>query len=77
MKLKEDEFLDILRKKAAEQRAVIDSGILPEWASFVGVWFGVNPWRVLCVLSVFVYLFCRFLFGMGFREFILRLFGGL
>lgn len=72
----EQKFLEILEKKSQEERKVVESGILPEWASIVGFWLGVHPWRVLVPVSGLLYLGMRAYYGVYLRELILALFGG-
>lgn len=76
MRVTEREFLQILEKKATEQRKLIKSGILPSWLSFVGEWLGVHPWRVVVPMAALVYVGLRMMGGELIREFVLGVFGG-
>ncbi len=73
---RESEFLEILEKKAKEQRRLVASQILPPWAAGLGVWLAVNPWRVLAPVAGFLYVLLRAAMGVGFRDFVLGIFGG-
>lgn len=75
MKKTEREFLEVLERKAQEQRRLVGSEILPEWASRLGIWLGVNPWRVIVPLSFFIALSLYGVWGERFLEFSLFLFG--
>lgn len=76
MKKTEREFLEVLESKAQKQRRVVESGILPSWASAFGNWMGFNPWRLIIPMSFVFYVLLRILFGMYFRELMLGVFGG-
>lgn len=72
----ENEFLQQLEGKAREQRKLLGTEIVPEWARGVADWLAINPWRVLIPVSGVVYMSLRLGGGVGWREFILGLFGG-
>ena len=76
MKMKEREFLKLLEARAEEVKQLRETGILPDWAGFLGEWLGVNPWRVIGLAAVAVYAGLRLGFGVGLREGVLKLFGG-
>ncbi len=76
MKMKEREFLKLLEARAEEVRQLRETGILPDWAGFLGEWLGVNPWRVIGLVAVVVYVGLRLVLGEGFREGVLKIFGG-
>ncbi len=76
MKMKETDFIDLLVKKAKENERLVKSGVLPEWAAFLGEWLGVNPWRVIGLAAIVVYVGLRLVLGEGFREGVLKIFGG-
>lgn len=69
-------FIAILEGKAKLQRKLLDTEIMPSWAKGIGGWLTVNPWRVIIPLSVIGYVILRIIGGIGFREFVLGLFGG-
>lgn len=75
-KLSEREFLQLLESKAEEERRVLDTEIMPQWARGVGEWLVVKPWRVMVPLSGITYYVLRITLGVELREFILGLFGG-
>lgn len=72
----ERKFLEILEEKAQEERRVMESGVLPQWAAGVGLWLAIHPWRVIIPISGLIYLSSRLYYGSQMREFILALFGG-
>lgn len=72
----ETEFLKVIEKKAIEERRILDTELLPNWAKGVGEWLVVNPWRVMVPLASFSYLVVRAIYGTRLRELILGLFGG-
>jgi len=76
MKKTEREFLELLERKAREDSFLVQGGLFPRWASFVGEWLGVNPWRVIVPFSIIVYLFARVMFGEVVREAFLAIYGG-
>lgn len=69
-------FIEILEKKAIENRRLVGTEIMPDWARGLGDWLVVNPWRVLVPVAIFAYSVLRITSGSNFREFILGLFGG-
>lgn len=69
-------FIKLLEKKAEEQRRVVQTELIPQWAKGLGNWFAVNPWRVIVPAASIVYVVWRIAYGEQFRELILGLFGG-
>ncbi len=76
MKMKETDFLELLESRAKEIHWIHESGILPDWASFLGRWLGENPWRVLGLAATVIYGLGRWWLGENWREGILAIFGG-
>lgn len=74
--MQESEFIRNLEKKAREQRRLVESEILPDWAKGVGEWLVVNPWRVIMPMALLAYGLWRIAYGEGAREMILGIFGG-
>ncbi len=74
--MKEVDFLSELENKAQEQKNLVKTEIMPDWAKGVGGWLTVNPWRVIVPLSVLGYVMFRIMGGGVLREFVLGLFGG-
>lgn len=74
--MKEVDFLTELENKAKEQKKLVKTEIMPDWAKGIGGWLTVNPWRVIVPLSALGYLMFRMVGGSGLREFVLGLFGG-
>lgn len=74
--MKEINFIQELEKKAGEQKRLLETEILPDWAKGAGEWLVVNPWRVLVPLASIMYLVSRIMYGERLREMILALFGG-
>lgn len=72
----EAEFLKVIEKKAVEERKILNTELMPNWARGVGEWLVVNPWRVMVPISVLVYGLWRMVYGLEARELILGLFGG-
>ena len=76
MKMTEKEFLELLKRKTREAKLVAESGVLPDWLAFLGRWLGENPWRVIGLMAMVVCGLGRWIGGAGFREGMLRIFGG-
>ncbi len=74
--MKESSFIAALEKRAELQKKLINTEIIPDWAKGMGNWLATNPWRVVVPVAVIVYLLVRLMGGVGYREFILGLFGG-
>jgi hypothetical protein len=72
----ENSFILQLEQKAKEQKLLVKTEIMPEWAKGIGGWLTVNPWRVIIPISALAYCILRTAYGYGFREFVLGLFGG-
>jgi hypothetical protein len=72
----EHDFIQELESRAAAERRVVETEMLPLWARGIGEWLVVNPWRVLVPSAGLMYLVLRILLGGSFRELVLRLFGG-
>lgn len=72
----ESSFIIELEKKSREQRKLAETELIPNWARGIGDWLVENPWRVLIPTAGVFYIFLRMIFGSGYREFILGLFGG-
>lgn len=72
----EKEFLELLEKKASEEKRILATEIMPSWARGMGEWLVVNPWRVMVPLAVCLYLVMRVTYGTRLRELILGIFGG-
>lgn len=69
-------FIEMLEKKAIENRRLIATEMLPSWARKIGDWLVVNPWRVIVPGAGITYCVLRITLGAGLREFVLGLFGG-
>jgi hypothetical protein len=74
--MKESNFIAELEKRAQLQKKLVNTEIIPGWAKGMGNWLATNPWRVVMPIAVVVYLVLRVIGGVGYREFILGLFGG-
>lgn len=74
--MKESSFIAELEKRATIQKKLVNTEIIPNWAKGIGVWLATNPWRVVMPIAVIVYMVLRIIGGIGYREFILGLFGG-
>jgi len=74
--MKESEFLKQLESRAVEQRKLLGTEIIPEWARGMADWLAVHPWRVLIPISCITYYVLRIMLGTQYREWILGLFGG-
>lgn len=72
----ESNFIKELENKAAEQRRLAQTELIPAWAKGLGGWLAVNPWRVIIPLSATIYILSRLLFGHAFVQLMLRMFGG-
>lgn len=72
----EKEFLELLEKKASEEKKILATEIMPSWAKGMGEWLVVNPWRVMVPFACILYLVFRIVYGQMFREIILGIFGG-
>jgi len=69
-------FLQELEARGNEERRILKTEVLPEWARGLGEWLVVNPWRVLIPISLFLYGLLRVVAGPGFITLVLKLFGG-
>ena len=74
--MKESSFIAELEKRAESQKRLVNTEIIPDWARGMGDWLVINPWRVVVPIAVILYVLIRVLGGVGYREFILGLFGG-
>lgn len=72
----ENSFIKELESRAVEQQRLVQTELIPGWARGLGGWLAVNPWRVLVPVAGIVYGVLRIGYGVGFRDFILGLFGG-
>jgi len=72
----EAKFIAELEQKAKEQQRLTQTELMPRWARRMGGWLAINPWRVIIPISLIVYSSWRIVGGVGYREFILGLFGG-
>jgi len=69
-------FIANLEQRVKEQRKLVETEMIPEWAKGLGDWMAVNPWRLVIPVASIVYLVFRIGYGEQYREFILGLFGG-
>lgn len=69
-------FIQQLEDKAREQQMIVQTELIPDWAKGLGGWLAVNPWRVLVPMAVVLYVLLRVMVGVGYRDFVLGLFGG-
>ncbi len=69
-------FIKELEEKAKDQQKLVETELVPDWAKNIGVWLGVNPWRVIVPMSAIIYFAMRLSYGSSFSEFVLELFGG-
>lgn len=76
MKKQESDFLRELESKAIEQRKLVGTEILPNWAVGIGEWLVINPWRVIIPLAGLLYISLRLIWGEPIREAVLAIFGG-
>ena len=74
--MKESSFIAELEKRAESQKKLVNTEIIPDWARGMGDWLATNPWRVVIPIAVILYILIRVIGGVGYREFILGLFGG-
>ncbi len=72
----ERNFIQELEDKAREQQRLVQTELIPGWARGLGGWLAVNPWRVLVPAAAVLYVLLRVGMGVGYRDFILGLFGG-
>lgn len=47
-----------------------------QFARFIASYLGVNPWRILVPISLLFSILIRLIFGKGYSEFVLAVFGG-
>ena len=74
--LREKSFIVSLEARAAQQRRLAQTEVMPRPLAGIGEWLAVNPWRVLIPVACILYLLMRVVFGTPFRELTLRVFGG-
>lgn len=72
----ESEFLKELESRANEEKRLLKTEIMPNWAKKLGDWLVVHPWRVLVSVAGMTYGVLRIVGGVGYRELILEIFGG-
>jgi len=66
-----------LENRAKEQEALMQKLVLPNAVFSLSLWLGRHPWRFMIPFSFILTLLLRFVFGHGYSEFILWIFGGL
>lgn len=69
-------FIKLLESRAVEQQMIVQTELIPDWARGLGGWLAVNPWRMLVPIAAILYVLLRLVVGLGYRDFILGLFGG-
>ena len=74
--MRERSFIAELEKRAAIQKKLAHTEIIPDWAKGIGDWLATNPWRVVSPAALLIYFFIRMAYGATYSEFILGLFGG-
>ncbi len=72
----ESEFIKKLEARAQEQRKIVETEILPDWAREAGEWLVVHPWRLLVPLSIILYALGRMVYGEMMTKLVLAIFGG-
>ena len=75
--MNEQEFLNILQKRAQEQEKIIKGMFLPKVFTSVSFWLGNHPYRILIPLAIIITLILHGLLGKHYDEFILKIFGKL
>lgn len=74
--MKEREFLERLESRAQEQQQLMKGVPLPGLFSFIALWFGVHPWRIIVPFAFLLSLLLHVSFGYHYDSFILKIFGG-
>lgn len=72
--MKEREFVQLLQKRASEQKKELDAVPFPKLFGFVLVWLSDHPWRFLIPLAFIVSLILRGVIGQEYTNFILWIF---
>lgn len=75
--MNEHEFLLKLRERAGEQEKLMRDIPFPKIFLSVTLWFGNHPMRIIIPLAVTLTLILRSVFGSGYYNFILKIFGAL
>lgn len=70
------DFIRELENRSAEQKKLVETQVIPDWARGVAGWLAINPWRVLVPIAIVAYYLLRTAYGIEYRELILGLFGG-
>lgn len=72
--MNEVEFLEILQKRARDQKNTMEEVPFPKVFSFVLEWLSVHPLRLIVPLAAIISVLLRYFFGPGFTNFILTIF---
>lgn len=72
----EHNFILELENRALEQKKLVKTELIPNWAKGLGGWLAINPWRVLVPLAIITYAAMRILIGPNYMQFTLAIFGG-
>ncbi len=73
--MNEQQFLNTLQKRAQEQEKIIK--VLPKIFIEISSWLGDHPWKILIPIAFILTLVLHSLFGKGYDDLILKIFGKL
>jgi hypothetical protein len=72
--MKEHDFVQLLQKRASEQKRALDAVPFPKVFAFVIEWLSDHPWRYLIPLAFLISLFLRGIIGHEYTNFVLWIF---
>lgn len=75
--MNEQQFLNVLQKRAQEQEKIIKGMFLPQMFTKVSFWLGNHPWRILIPIAIILTFLFHGILGKRYDEFILKIFGKL
>lgn len=72
--MKERDFVQLLQKRAHEQKKALDAVPFPSVFAFVIEWLSDHPWRYLIPLAFLISLILRGIIGHEYTNFVLWIF---
>jgi len=72
--MKQRDFVQLLQKRAQEQKKAMDTVPFPKFFAFAIVWLSDHPWRFLIPLAFLLSLALRGIIGHAYTDFVLGIF---
>lgn len=72
--MNEADFIEVLQKRAKEQKNIMDVVPFPRTFSFVLDWLSVHPLRLIIPLAIIISIVLRYILGPSYTDFILAIF---